>query len=95
MEEIIQGLRAVESVSWGANYYRTRNGAEVDLVLISPDGERIPVEIKFGVSTRAADIRSLSRFIEQEKLPYGIVINNADKVQMMTEKIIQLPAGVL
>jgi predicted AAA+ superfamily ATPase len=94
-EEVIQGLRAVESVSWGANYYRTRNGAEVDLVLLSPDGERIPIEIKFGVSTRAADLRSLSRFIEQEGLAYGIVINNADKVQMMTDKIIQLPAGVL
>jgi predicted AAA+ superfamily ATPase len=94
-EEIIQGLRAVESTSWGASYYRTRNGAEVDLVLTSPDGERIPVEIKFGASTRAADLRSLSRFVEQEELPYGIVINNADRIQMMTEKIIQLPAGVL
>ncbi len=94
-EELIQGLRAVEAFPWGANYYRTRNGAEVDLVLTSPDGERIPVEIKFGISTKATDLRSLARFIEQEKLPYGIVVNNADKVQMLTEKIIQLPAGCL
>jgi predicted AAA+ superfamily ATPase len=94
-EEIIQGLRTVETAPWGANYYRTRNGAEVDLVLTSPDGDRIPIEIKFGISTRAADLSNLSRFIEQEKLPYGIVINNAEEIRMLTEKIIQLPAGCL
>jgi uncharacterized protein len=94
-EEIIQGLRAIETAPWGANYYRTRNGAEVDLVLTSPDGDRIPVEIKFGISTRAADLISLSRFIEQENLPYGMVINNSEEIRMLTEKIIQLPAGCL
>jgi predicted AAA+ superfamily ATPase len=94
-EEIIQGLCAVETAPWGANYYRTRNGAEVDLVLTSPDGDRIPIEIKFGISTRAADLISLSRFIEQENLPYGMVINNSEEIRMLTEKIIQLPAGCL
>jgi len=34
-------------------------------------------------------------FIEQENLPYGIVINNADEVKMLTENIIQIPAGCL
>jgi hypothetical protein len=64
-------------------------------VLTSPDGDRIPVEIKFGISTRAADLISLSRFIEQENLPYGMVINNSEEIRMLTEKIIQLPAGCL
>ncbi|MEN8255082.1 MAG: AAA family ATPase [Verrucomicrobiota bacterium] len=92
-EEIIHGLRAVESVPWKANYYRTRNGAEVDLVLTSPDGARIPVEIKFGTSTRAAGLKSLHRFIEQENLSYGIVVNNSETVGMLSEKIIRIPAG--
>ena len=94
-EEIIQGLRATEAVPWGHNYYRTRNGAEVDLVLTSPDGDRIPIEIKLGISTRRQALLSLSRFIEQEQLPYGIVINNAERVQMLTENIIQIPAACL
>lgn len=94
-EEIIQGLYVNASIPWGANYYRTRNGAEVDLVLTSPDGDRIPVEIKFGISTRRASLRSLSRFIEQENCPYGILVNNADEVRMLTENIIQIPAGYL
>lgn len=95
IEEITQGLKAVETAPWAFGYYRTRSGAEVDLVMTSPLGERIPVEIKFGVSVRRADLRSLSGFIEQEGCPYGILINNADTVCMLSEKIIQIPAGCL
>jgi len=94
-EEIVQGLRAMEAVPWGYNYYRTRNGAEVDLVVTSPDGDRIPIEIKLGISTRRQALLSLSRFLEQEQLHYGIVINNDERVQMLTENIIQIPAACL
>ncbi len=95
IEEIIQGLRAVEKAPWTFNFYRTRGGAEVDLVLTSPTGQRIPVEIKFGASTKLGDIRSLSKFIEQESCPYGILVNNADDVRLISDKIIQLPAGCI
>ena len=94
-EEVIQGLRSTESMPWGANYYRTRNGTEVDLILTSPDGERIPIEIKFGISTRQGALSHLTRFIEQENLPYGILINNAETVRLLTPNIIQIPAGCL
>ena len=64
-------------------------------MLTSPDGDRIPVEIKFGISTRRADLRSLSRFIDQESCTYGILVNNADEIRMLTDNIIQIPAGCL
>jgi len=95
IEEMIQGFRAIETAPWGFSFYRTRSGAEIDLVLTSPTGVRIPVEIKFGITTRRADLRSLSGFIAQEQCPYGILINNADDVRMLTENIIQIPAGCL
>lgn len=95
IEEIIQGLQAVGTAPWKFAFYRTRGGAEVDLILTSPDGTRIPVEIKFGVSVRRAQLKSLTKFIEDEQCPYGIMINNSDKVQLLTENIIQLPAGIL
>lgn len=95
IEEIIQGLNAVESARWKHAFYRTRGGAEIDLVLTSPNGDRIPVEIKFGINVRRGQLKSLSAFIEQENCPYGIVISNTERIQMLTEKIIQLPAGCL
>ncbi len=95
IEEIIQGLQAVQSTRWKHAFYRTRGGAEIDLILTSPDGTRIPIEIKFGISVRRAQLKTLTTFIEQENLPYGIVINNADEVKLLTENIIQIPAGCL
>jgi len=95
IEEIIHGFRAIETAPWGFNFYRTRGGAEVDLILTTPTGVRIPVEIKFGIATRRADLRSLSGFIAQEQCPYGILVNNADEVSMLTENIIQIPAGCI
>ena len=53
------------------------------------------MEIKFGVSVRRAQLKSLSAFIEQENCPYVIVVSNTEKIQMLTDKIIQLPAGSL
>lgn len=58
-------------------------------------GERIPVEIKFGISTRRNDLRSLTRFIEQERCPCGILVNNADEVCMLTNNIVRIPAACL
>ena len=93
IEEILRGFEAVQSTPWRASYYRTRGGAEVDLVLSTPFGHRVPVGIKFGVSTRSESLRALSRFIEQEDCRFGIVVNNAEVVRQLTKNIIQLPAG--
>ena len=95
IEEILLGLTAVESISWHAAYYRTRGGAEVDLVLTHPTGTRIPIEIKFGMSTKRSDLNSLATFIEQENCPYGILVNNSKEIRLLTPQIIQIPAGCL
>lgn len=93
-EEIINGLQAAGAKQWGYYYYRTRNGAEVDLVLDGPN-HAIPIEIKLGVAIRKQQLLSLSGFIKSYNAPYGIVINNGDGVMMLTEKIIQIPVGMI
>ena len=40
-------------------------------------------------------VTSLKRFIIDNNLPFGIVINNSEKVMMLTENIIQIPAGLV
>ena len=95
IEEILLGLAAVKSISWPAAYYRTRSGAEVDLVLTHPTGVRIPIEIKFGIATKRSDSNSLAAFIEQENCPYGILVNNSEEIRLLTPQILQLPAGCL
>ena len=91
IEEIIRGVQSSAAVRWDYNYYRTKSGAEVDLILHGEFGT-LPIEIKYGATTRPNQLNSLKRFISDNELPYGIVINNAEKIEMITGKIIQIPS---
>ncbi len=75
IEEIIKGLSAIETGRWNYYYYRTRNGAEVDLILDGVFGT-LPIEIKFGTSTNLKQLTSLKKFTNENNLEYGLVINN-------------------
>jgi uncharacterized protein len=90
----LNGLSATTQTGWQAYYYRTKNGSEVDLILEGKFGI-LPIEIKLGVSNTKRDLTSLSKFIEDNQLPFGIVINNSEKVLQISDKIIQIPAGCL
>ena len=93
IEEIGQGLQAVETTPWDFSFFRTRNGAEVDLVLTSSNNIHIPVEIKFGRSTKKSQLISLSRFIEQNNSPYRLIINQSDDVKLLKTNILQISAS--
>jgi uncharacterized protein len=90
-EEIIKAIQATPVSNWNYHYYRTRNGAEIDLVLSGPFGI-LPIEIKFGSLVKQGHIRSLKAFVHQHDLPLGIVINNSDRVKLIADRILQLPA---
>lgn len=94
IEEIIKGIQATKVTRWDYFYYRTRNGAEIDLVLSGSFGI-LPIEIKFGRETSRRQLMSLQQFVQHHNLPFGIVVNNSRKVRMLSEKIIQVPAGCL
>ncbi|NQT59177.1 MAG: ATP-binding protein [Bacteroidetes bacterium] len=94
IEEILGGMESLVTSGWQAFYYRTKNGAEVDLVLNGKFGV-LPIEIKLGVSNTKADLLSLQKFVVSNDLPFGIVINNSSEIRMLSQKIIQIPAGCL
>jgi len=94
IEEIIKGIQATEITRWDYYYFRTKNGAEVDLILEGSFG-LLPIEIKFGHQTKLKQLTSLQQFVKLHELPLGIVVNNSNEVKMLTDKIIQIPAGCL
>ena len=55
----------------------------------------LPIEIKFGSTTRLKQLMSLTKFIEDNQLPMGIVINNSYEVKRLSDKIIQLPVNAI
>ena len=94
IEEILKGLQDSRLRHVDAYYYRTRAGAEIDLIVEGPFGI-LPVEIKYGYQVSRNQLRSLSDFIEKNKLPLGILVNQSDHMEWLTDKIIQVPAGCL
>jgi len=94
IEEILKGMQATMIPKWDYYYYRTRNGAEIDLILEGSFG-LLPIEIKFGASTSIKQLTSLRRFIKERDLPFGIVINNAEEVMLLSETIVQVPIGCI
>ncbi len=93
IENIIRGFNAL-----GANfepfYYRTSAGAEVDLILEGEFG-LLPIEIKYSQSVSLRGLKGLKDFIRERNCPYGIVVNNNDKITMYDEGIIGIPFGAL
>lgn len=93
-EEIIRGAQATNAVNLQISHLRTKAGGEIDLILQGSFG-LLPIEIKYGSSTSKLKLKFMQSFIEAHKLPFGIVINNSDRIEMISEKIIQIPAGAL
>ena len=94
IEEILKGMQATMVPKWDYYYYRTRNGAEVDLVLEGSFGI-LPIEIKLGASTRIKQLASLNKFIHDHQLPLGIVINNSEEIKLLNEQVVQIPVNCI
>lgn len=92
IEEIAKGLESTFVTNWSLYYYRTRNGAEIDLILDGPFG-LLPIEIKYGTSVRLKQLTSLSDFIAEHNVPFGMVINQSSSVEWLTPHIVQMPVG--
>ena len=94
IEEILKGLQDARIRNADAYYYRTRSGAEIDLILDGPFGI-LPIEIKYGYKTTRQQLRSLTDFVKKNNCAFGMLINQSDQIEWLTEEIIQIPAGYL
>jgi len=94
IEELLKGIEAAGITNVDTYYYRTRNGAEIDLILDGYFGT-LPIEIKYGSTVFPRQLQTLERFVTENKLPFGMVINQAKQVEWLRPNIIQIPVGWL
>jgi len=91
IEEIIRGFQCTMRTGMDFYFYRTKDKSEIDLIIEAPFGV-IPVEIKLGRATAPRTTAALKIFLEDTKAPFGIIVNNSDKIEMLSDNIIQIPA---
>ena len=93
-EELLKGLQSSSISGWNHHYYRTRNGAEIDMIIDGPFGT-LPIEIKMGSSIKKRHLQPLKNFMGKNNVPLGILINNADSVQVVADNIVQIPVTLV
>jgi predicted AAA+ superfamily ATPase len=89
---VIEQIRRVAGKNWTFYFYRTHKGAETDLLLISPTGKKICIEIKFSTSPTLSrgfyetlkDIQPDSSFViipsgEAYPREHGILVCNLEE----------------
>jgi predicted AAA+ superfamily ATPase len=91
IEEIIRGFQSTLKPAIDFNYYRTRDKAEIDLVVDGPFGF-IPIEIKLGTKLTQRMLGPLKTFLKETGAKFGIMVNNSVKIERVADNIIQLPA---
>ena len=91
-EEIVRGFQTTMAHGIDHYFYRTKDRSEVDLVIEGPFG-LIPIEIKLGHKIDHRKLSGLKNFMADTKAQLGILVNNADKAEYLTDNILQIPAG--
>jgi predicted AAA+ superfamily ATPase len=74
------------------SYWRTVDGAEVDLVLETP-AELIPIEAKYTRSPRPADARGLESFLSRYagRARHGLLVCRAARAEQLTPRVRAIP----
>ena len=94
IEEVIRGMQCTMKAGIDFNFYRTRDKAEIDLIVDGPFGY-IPIEIKLGTKVNRRMLGPLKTFLVETGSRFGILINNSEKIELLEDNIIQLPATYL
>jgi len=81
-------------IDCSCSHYRTNGGAEVDIILEGEFG-MLPVEIKYGQTVQARQLRSLRDFIREQGCRLGLVVCNIERVTQLDDQIIAVPFGCL
>lgn len=93
IENIIRGF-TIAGCAFDYYYYRTGGGAEVDLVLEGEFGI-LPIEVKYANKVSRGELKSITGFIDEYKCNLGIIVSNAERPSLITEKLIELPFAAL
>ncbi len=91
LEEIIRGFQCLLKPGIEYHYYRTRDKSEIDLIIEAPFG-LIPIEVKLGHKITKRSLFGLKNFLADTSASFGILINNSQKIELLTDNIIQIPA---
>ncbi|NNK94528.1 MAG: DUF4143 domain-containing protein, partial [Desulfobacterales bacterium] len=94
IEEVIRGFQCTMKAGIDFHFYRTKDKSEIDLIVSGSFGV-IPIEIKLGYKINQRLLTSLKTFINDTGARFGILVNNAERIEILSDNIIQISARYL
>lgn len=94
IEEVIRGFQCTLQAGIEFDFYRTRDKSEIDLIVDGPFGI-IPIEVKLGTKLKRQTLGPLKTFLKDTGARLGILVNNSEKIEIVADNIIQIPAVYL
>jgi len=94
IEEIIRGLSCTMQSGVDFHFYRTRDRSEIDLIVEGAFGV-IPIEVKLGHSVKKRGLMALETFLRNTGAKHGILVNSSDKIERLSNTVVQVPAVYL
>ncbi len=95
IEEFIRGMNATDETNIDYYHYRTRDKAEIDLIVEGFFGV-IPIEAKLGTKIPKRSLKTMKTFLDDvDNATVGLVINNSSKIEKLAHNIIQIPVTYL
>lgn len=94
IEEVIRGFQCTMKAGIDFHFYRTKDKSEIDLIVSGSFGV-IPIEIKLGYKINQRMLTSLKNFINDTGARFGILVNNAERIEILSDNIIQISARYL
>ncbi len=91
VEEIIRGLQCTMQSGVDFHYYRTKDRSEIDLIVEGPFG-LLPIEVELGHTVRRASLKALRTFLKDTGARFGILVNNSEKIELVADDVVQIPA---
>jgi uncharacterized protein len=102
MLENFVSMEVARQLTWSTEratqfHYRTRDKLEVDVVLETPDGRIIGIEVKAGATIRTEDLGGLRNLANHvgDRLVAGFVLYTGSHTLPFGEKIRALPMDAL
>jgi len=73
-------------------FWRTRHGAEVDIVAQTPRGD-IPIEVKWTTRPRATDARHVESFLDAYpgRAQAGFLVCRCPRAMRLTDRVTAIP----
>ena len=94
IEEVIRGFQCTMKAGIDFHFYRTKDKSEIDLIVSGSFGV-IPIEINLGYKINQRMLTSLKNFINDTGARFGILVNNAERIEILSDNIIQISARYL